>query len=68
MDMVDIVDYMIDHQEVFCGKIAVLISQNQPREPDRFFEKLSLRRGLLLRVFDEYENAIEWLATAKTVI
>jgi hypothetical protein len=67
-DIVDIVDYMVDHQDAFSHKIAVLISLDQPRKPDKFLEKFGLRRGLRIQVFDNYEKAIEWLSKAQTII
>jgi hypothetical protein len=69
LDMVDIVDYMVNEQDTFSGnKIGILLSSNQLRDPEEFFEKYSRKKGLIVRVFDSYESAIEWLSKSSTVI
>lgn len=69
LDMVDITDYMLQHEEVFIGnKIVILSSPSQYHDPEAFFEKYSRRKGLIVRVFDSYENAIEWLSISSQTI
>lgn len=69
LDMVDITEYMLQHEEVFIGnKIAILSTPSQYHDPESFFEKYSRRKGLFVRVFDSYENAIEWLSNSSQTI
>lgn len=69
LDMVDITEYMLQHEEIFLGnKIAILLSPDRPHDPESFFEKYSRRKGLSVRGFDSYESAIEWLAHSSQAI
>jgi hypothetical protein len=66
--MVDIADYMLQHEEIFIGnKIAILLLATDLRDPEEFFEKYSRRKGLNTRVFDSYKGAIEWLSKSDNV-
>jgi hypothetical protein len=68
IDIVDVVDFMLDHVDTFGCKIAILAARRQDGDSNEFLKKYGMRRGLKIRPFDNYEEAIEWLGRTDEII
>lgn len=58
MDVIEIVSYMLEHRKTFRHKIAIL---GKPDKEQEFFENFASNRGLNVKVFVDFEQAIMWL-------
>src|SRR5579859_6077009 len=67
-DIAQLVEEMTDHRASFRNKLAILSQQGPAFEPGEFMELYAHNRGFSVRVFDNFEDAILWLATTSESI
>jgi hypothetical protein len=60
VDVIEIITYMIENRNVFRYKIAVLGDRNKAKQPE-FVEDYAYNRGLDLKLFGDFEEALMWL-------
>jgi hypothetical protein len=60
LDKVEVVQFMLRHQRAFSGCIAILGAPVKSHNGS-FFEDFARNRGLDVRVFDSFEEALRWL-------
>jgi len=60
LDVIEIITYMIENRKVFRYKIAIVGNINRVKQPE-FVENFAFNRGLNLKIFGDFEEAIMWL-------
>ena len=60
LDITEVVTFMLENRRTFRYKIAVLYEPGAGTDPN-FFEDYAYNRGLNLKIFRNFEQAITWL-------
>jgi hypothetical protein len=58
----DLAELLIRYGRVFVRKTALLIPADAPGDRARFFEDCAHNRGFQIKVFRDFEGALDWLA------
>ncbi len=61
-DITILVTLMLNHQDSFRNKLAILTQSGVHIELAKFYELYAWNRGFQVRAFDDFEVAILWLA------
>jgi hypothetical protein len=61
LDLIDMVNFMLENRRSFLKKIAILGKEYALPEYPGFFETYSTNRGLNVKIFRDFEDAITWL-------
>jgi hypothetical protein len=60
-DLWHLASLLSDHRSTFAKKTAILVRPDGHIDHAKFFELCGTNRGLLIRAFVNYEEAIDWL-------
>ena len=64
LDVIEIVKYMLENRRTFSNRIAILGEREKAEHPG-FFEDFAYNRGLNVKVFRDFEEAIMWVMRIK---
>jgi hypothetical protein len=62
-DITELVELMIQHQDSFRNKLAIITEPGTPHQFAAFMETYAVNRGFRVAAFDSFEAAILWLVT-----
>ena len=62
-----LVQLLYDYDPVFREKTALLIPPDAPGDRARFFQLCAINRGFHVKVFNDFEQAVNWLMSATEV-